>query len=125
MFPRRLSQYGEAGPRRYTYATPVSHLRPTVDEIPEDSPLLGKTIVFTGALSLARTDAAQLVVNAGGHVASSVSKKVDYLVLGMQDTWKLKDGEHSGKMLKAAELVAAGAPLELLSEDDFFRMLPG
>jgi hypothetical protein len=43
----------------------------------------------------------------------------------MQDAWKVNDGVHSGKMLRAAELQRAGAPIELISEDDFLRMLPG
>ncbi len=56
---------------------------------------------------------------------ASVSKKVDYLVLGMQDATRLKDGSHSGKMLRAIELQRTGTPIELLSENDFLRMLPG
>ncbi len=104
----------------------LSDLTPTVDHIPEDSPFAGKTVVFTGTLTsgLTRKHAAQLVVDAGGHPASSVSKKVDYLVLGMQDASRIKDGSHSEKMLKAIGLQRAGAPIELLSEDDFLRMLP-
>ncbi len=104
----------------------LSDLTPTVDHIPEDSPFVGKTIVFTGTLTsgLTRRHAAQLVVDAGGHPASSVSKKVDYLVLGMQNAWRVKDGSRSEKMLKAIGLQRAGAPIELLSEDDFLRMLP-
>jgi DNA polymerase-3 subunit epsilon len=93
--------------------------------VPDDRPFVDKTLVFTGALPLRRADAAQPVLNAGGHVANKVSKEVDFLVLGMQDAWKLKDGVHSSKMLKAAEMLAAGVPIEVLSEDDFLRMLPG
>ncbi len=115
--PRRVLQYGDA--------IRVSQLRPTLDAIPDHSPFIGKLCVFTGALSLARADAAQLVVNAGGQVAASVSWKVDYLVVGMQDAGRLRDGKRSSKMVRATELVAAGAPIELLSEDDFLRMLPG
>jgi DNA polymerase III subunit epsilon len=104
----------------------LSGLTPTVDSIPEDTPFVDKTVVFTGALTsgLTRTQAAQLVVDTGGHAAAAVSKKVDYLVLGMQDAHRVKDGRHSGKMLKAIELQRAGAPVELLSENDFLRMLP-
>lgn len=100
--------------------------RPTVDEIPEGSVFDSQTVVFTGTLTsgLTRADAAQLVVNAGGKVASSVSKKVDYLVLGLQDARKVHDGKHSTKMLKAAELQAAGCPIQLLAEDDFYQLLP-
>lgn len=105
---------------------PLSELGPTVAHIPEDSPFLGKTVVFTGTLTcgLSRAQAAQLVVNAGGRPTNSVSRKVDYLVLGMQDARKVKDGSHSGKMLRAMELQQIGTPVELLSEDDFIRMLP-
>jgi DNA polymerase-3 subunit epsilon len=106
--------------------TRLADLTPTVDTIPEDSDFKNRVVVFTGTLScgLTRAEAAQLIVNTGGAVASSVSKKVNYLVLGMQDAYKVKDGEHSNKMLKAAELRAAGYPIELLAEDDFLRMLP-
>ena len=101
-------------------------LKPTVDSIPEDSEFRDRLVVFTGTLScgLTRREAWQLLVNAGGTTASSVSKKVNYLVLGTQDGYRLKDGEHSTKMLKAAELRAAGQPIELLAEVDFLRMLP-
>ena len=101
-------------------------LKSTVDRIPEDSQFRDEVVVFTGTLScgLTRAQAQQLVVNAGGRTANSVSKKVNYLVLGTQDAYKLKDGEHSGKMLKAAELRASGQPIELLAEVDFLRMVP-
>lgn len=103
-----------------------SDLEPTVETIPENSEFRNRCVVFTGTLScgLTRPQAQQLVVNAGGRTASSVSKKVNYLVLGMQDAYKLKDGEHSSKMLKAAELRAAGERIELLAEVDFLRMVP-
>jgi DNA polymerase III subunit epsilon len=109
-----------AAPRR------LSDLTPTDGEIPQGSPFIDKTVVFTGTLTsgLTRPQAAQLVVDAGGHAARSVSKKVDYLVLGQQDAYRVKDGVHSQKMLKAIGLQHAGAPIELLSENDFFRMLP-
>jgi DNA polymerase-3 subunit epsilon len=80
-------------------------------------------VVFTGALVLSRTDAAQLVANAGGHVATTISRAVDYLVVGVQDPEKVKDGVQSSKMIKAAALADDGAPIEMLSEADFVRML--
>lgn len=101
-------------------------LEPTVDVVPDDGAFSHRLVVFTGTLScgLTRREAAQLVVNAGGAVANSISKKVNYLVLGIQDAYKLKDGAHSTKMLRATELCAAGQPIELLDENDFLRMLP-
>ncbi len=49
----------------------------------ENQPLAGKTLVLTGTLpTLGRADAEALIRKAGGKVASSVSKKTDYLVAG-------------------------------------------
>jgi DNA polymerase-3 subunit epsilon len=101
-----------------------SDLRPTVNDIPEDGELYGKTVLFTGALGyFTRDEAAQRAVNAGAHVTNSVSRKVDYLVCGMQDARVVKDGVHSTKMIAASELNNKGASIELLSEADFYRML--
>jgi DNA ligase (NAD+) len=50
-------------------------------EVPQA--LAGRTIVLTGALeSLTRDQAARAVEERGGRVASSVSKKTDYVVVG-------------------------------------------
>ncbi len=47
------------------------------------TPLSGKKLVITGTLTtMGRTQAVQLVINAGGRVADSVSKETDYLVVG-------------------------------------------
>ena len=101
-------------------------LKPRVDTIPEDSEFRDQLVVFTGTLScgLTRREAWQLVVDAGGRATRDVTRNVNYLVLGIQDPTVLKDGEHSHKMLRAAELRAAGQRIELLAEIDFLRMLP-
>jgi len=52
---------------------------------PRDSRLAGKTFVFTGALAhRSREEAEELVVSHGGRVSSSVSKKIDYVVVGSE-----------------------------------------
>jgi DNA polymerase-3 subunit epsilon len=114
---RHVSEFGQS--------MRLSERRPDADTIPDDSLFIGKTVVFSGALELPRSDAAQLVVNARGRVATTVSRNVDYLVVGVQDAEKVKDGVRSSKMITAASLAEDGAPLELLSENEFFRMLPG
>lgn|GEM_PF-2996682 len=128
VFSGRISQDGwtSCGTSALGQGQHLSDIRPTVDFVPDDSPFLEKTVVFTGTLtSGTRTQVAQLVVNAGGYATESLSRKVDFLVLGMQDARRVKDGVHSGKMLKAGELQASGSSIELLSEDEFLRMLPG
>jgi len=72
------------------------------------SPLAGKTVVFTGALSsMSREEAEALVQRLGGRPAGSVSRKTDFVVVG----------ENPGsKYQKALQL---GVPT--LTEEEFLR----
>jgi DNA ligase (NAD+) len=57
-------------------------------------PLAGKTFVLTGTLAgLTRDEARELIVRQGGRVASSVSKKTDYIVVGTDPGSKLDDAK--------------------------------
>lgn len=77
---------------------------------PKENKLAGKTFVFTGALaSFTRYEAEQLVISLGGHAASSVSKKTDYVVVGK---------DPGSKATKAQEL-----GVKVLSEDEFKEMV--
>jgi len=61
------------------------------------SPLAGKTFVFTGGLDhFSRTDAQQAVEAAGARLASSVSKKTSYLVVGRDPGSKLEQARTLG-----------------------------
>jgi DNA ligase (NAD+) len=75
-----------------------------------DSELAGKTIVFTGTLSMARPEAKARAESLGAKVTESVSKKTDYVVVG---------SDAGSKEKKAREL-----GLKILSEDEF-RALAG
>jgi DNA ligase (NAD+) len=75
-----------------------------------DSPLAGKTIVFTGALTMARPEAKARAELLGAKVTESVSKKTDYVVIG---------ADAGSKAKKAAEL-----GLTVLTEEQF-RELAG
>ncbi len=58
-------------------------VKPKAPEKGEGLPLSGKTFVFTGALSsMTREEAKRLVESLGGRVSNSVSRKVDYVVVG-------------------------------------------
>jgi len=46
------------------------------------SPFAGRTVVFTGAISIPRADAKRMVEDAGGTVSGSVSRKTDFVVVG-------------------------------------------
>ncbi len=84
--------------------------------------LYGENLVFTGALSLPRKDAAQIAAELGCNVDNSVTKQTSILVVGTQDTTKLAGYEKSSKHRKAEDLIQKGVPLRILSEKDFIEM---
>jgi DNA ligase (NAD+) len=74
------------------------------------SALTGKTVVLTGTLtSITRDQARQMIENSGGHVASSVSSKTDYVVVGVDP----------GSKLTAAKKLGVQA----LGEEEFIRLV--
>jgi DNA ligase (NAD+) len=83
------------------------------DEKPEGpaaGPLAGTTIVITGSLSsMSRDEATRAAQDAGARVASSVSKKTDFVVVG----------ENPGS--KAAQAEQLG--VEIIDEGEFLRRL--
>ena len=83
-----------------------------------------KTIVFTGTLkSLARKDAMQRVVNVGGSCANNVTQETNYLVVGIYDYSRLRNGNKSSKLTKAEALIAKGFNLEIITEHEFLELL--
>ena len=70
-----------------------------------------------------RFSAKSFTVNLGGHCPTTVTKDTNFLVVGDQDFRKFTDGISSSKMKKAQKLRVAGSDIELISEDDFRRML--
>jgi DNA ligase (NAD+) len=54
-----------------------------------ETPLTGKTVVFTGTISMSRAEAKRIVEEAGGKVSGSVSSKTDFVVAGDQPGSKL------------------------------------
>ena len=77
----------------------------------------GQTFLVTGTLSsYSRTDAQALIKENGGRVVSSVSKKLNILVVG---------DKPGSKVEKAEALNAAGAEIQILDEDGFKAALEG
>ncbi|MFN3075664.1 MAG: NAD-dependent DNA ligase LigA [Alphaproteobacteria bacterium] len=90
-------------------ATQVT-VRPHVGPTGSASPLTGKTVVFTGSLTAMTRDEAKIRVLAlGARIASSVSKKTDYVVLG---------ADAGSKAVKAAEFGTT-----VLTEQEFLALL--
>ncbi|MDD2476039.1 MAG: hypothetical protein PHI32_09025, partial [Dysgonamonadaceae bacterium] len=91
------------------------------DGNPEGS-LFGENLVFTGALSLPRKEAAVIAAKIGCNVLDSVTQKTTILVVGTQDSTKLAGYEKSSKHRKAEELIEKGNQIKILTEKDFIKM---
>ena len=76
----------------------------------QNNALTGKIFVLTGTLpTLSRDEAKELIRNAGGKVASSVSKHTDYVVAG----------ESAGSKLDEAEKLG----IEIISQEEFLKLI--
>jgi DNA polymerase-3 subunit epsilon len=88
-----------------------------------NGPLAGEVVVFTGALSMHRHEAADLAAAIGCEVAASVNKATTILVVGDQDIRKLAGHEKSSKHRKTEDLITKGQPLRIIGESDFLRVV--
>ncbi|MFO7740504.1 MAG: NAD-dependent DNA ligase LigA [Desulfatiglandaceae bacterium] len=82
-----------------------------VEKTPEkETSISGKTFVLTGGLeSFTRTDARKTIEDMGGRVASSVSKKTDFVLVGKDPGSKYDDALRLG--------------IEILDENDFRKII--
>ena len=90
----------------------VAELRVEDYEAPEtvDTPVAGKTVVFTGTLEkLSRSEAKAQAERLGAKVSGSVSKKTDFVIAGPGAGSKLKKAEDLG--------------LTVLTEDEWITMV--
>lgn len=84
----------------------------------------GQCICFTGFFQLSRTELAELAVQNGFEVKVGVSKKVHYLIVGVQDESLLVVGESkSTKHRKAEELIAKGHGIQIATEQQFLELI--
>ncbi len=89
-----------------------------------DGVLVGEEMVFTGALTLPRTEAAARAREVlGCTVADRVKATTTILVVGDQDIRKLHGREKSSKHRKAEELIAKGQSIRILQEIDFLQLV--
>ena len=88
----------------------VLTIAPYVAPVTANSPVVGKTVVFTGTLEkIGRKEAKSQAEALGAKVASSVSKKTDFVIAGSDAGSKLKDA------------TALGVPV--LSEEEWLTMI--
>jgi DNA ligase (NAD+) len=85
-------------------------VKPSAPQASMPSPLQGKTVVFTGALSsMTRQEAQALVERLGGKAASSVSSRTNLVVAGPGAGSKLRDARELG--------------VEVITEEEFLAMV--
>ncbi|MEZ5045972.1 MAG: NAD-dependent DNA ligase LigA [Chitinophagaceae bacterium] len=72
--------------------------------------LIGKTFLFTGTLSVKRSEAEALAEAKGGTILGSVSTKLNYLVVGTDAGSKLEKAKKLGT-------------ITILTEDEFYKLI--
>jgi DNA ligase (NAD+) len=81
-----------------------------MEAVKKDSPIAGKTVVFTGSLEkMTRDEAKATAERLGAKAAGSVSKKTDYVVAGPGAGSKLKDAQKHG--------------VKVLTEDEWLKLI--
>jgi serine/threonine protein kinase len=112
--------------RRKRFATALEMLRALQGhDHPEPQPLEsleGKTVVFTGPLSIRRFDAAVLVRQAGASISENVTPRVNVIIQGRHSHDYVM--RHKGAKLLAAErLIRQGVPISIISEPEFLKLV--
>ena len=92
-------------------------------EFDEFHPLYNKLCVFTGALTIPRREAMQMVVDVGGQNGDSITKNTDFLIVGTTDYIASLKGAKSSKLKKAESLIEKGSPLQILTEQTFLQLI--
>ncbi|MGN0930727.1 MAG: BRCT domain-containing protein [Thermoguttaceae bacterium] len=94
------------------------------DGASEPVEISGKTFVLSGQFALGDKKKVGARIEAlGGRVASGVSKKVDYVVVGGARSHLWKYGAYGAKIEKAAELQSEGVPIKIVSEEDLVKAI--
>ncbi len=112
--------------RRNRFATALDMLRALQGhDYPEIQPLEsleGKTVAFTGPLSIRRFDAEVLVRQAGATISDQVTSRVNVIIQGRRCHDYVT--RHKGSKLLAAEkLIRQGVPISIISEPEFFNLV--
>lgn len=96
-----------------------------VEHYGQSRALQGESVCFTGTLERGkRSDMEEFLVHVGATASKNVTQKTTLLVVGVPNpaTWK-EGSSASRKVERATQLREKGAPIRVLSEEDFFALL--
>ncbi|KAA0947666.1 MULTISPECIES: BRCT domain-containing protein [unclassified Pseudomonas] len=106
-------------PLRATSATSL----PLNDPVPTLN-WLDQVFLFTGIMAYGpRKECESLVIERGGLIGNSVSKKVHFLVIGSVGNEQWLHSSYGTKIKKAVELRNSGAPIAIISETHWQKVL--
>lgn len=109
-------------PKNYTFST--DNLPCGIDKIHEDFSIIGLNVVITGNFASGSNDDIKSVITAaGGIVKNSISRKVNYLVVGSLGNESWKNGSYGAKIEQAINLRKSGEDIKIVSEKDFLAHL--
>lgn len=96
-----------------------------VEKFGSSTALQGQTVCFTGALTHGkRADLEAFLDHIGAVPAKNVTKRTTLLVVGVPNPSAWRQGSSASRKLeKASALRDKGAPIKVLSEEDFFALL--
>ena len=118
-----FKNYGDSVFKPYDSKSSTSKDVSPNKEVNTGSDLYGKNIVFTGELvSMTRKDAIQRAVNSGAKVLSGVTKKTNFLIVGVSDFIDFNNGKITRKMKDAEDLRKLGSEIHIIDEEDFLKM---
>ncbi len=112
--------------RRNRFATALEMLRALKGhDFAERQPLQsleGKTVVFTGPLTMRRFDAEVLVRQAGASISDQVTRRVSVIVQGRR-SHDFVMRHKSSKLLAAEKLIRQGVAISIISEPEFLNLV--
>ncbi len=113
------------GPRNRRYADAYEMLQAIEGNLQTSTAkirsLKGKTLVFTGVLSLKRFDAELLAIQAGATVAKDITRSTDVVVQGGRSP-RYKSGHKGTKLQQAQARIKKGQKIQIIGETEFRRL---
>lgn len=83
-----------------------------------------RVFLFTGVMAYGpRKDCESLILERGGLIGGSVSKKVHYLIVGSIGSDQWLHSSYGTKIKRAVELRESGTPIAIISEEHWQKML--